>query len=98
MNNIIYNISLILLSLGFILMVIYITIILTKNTRSCIYNNNNNNNNNKSSISTISSNIIYDDRPSLTYVKMFNQPSIGLGYQDFDANDNITSFYTKTNN
>lgn len=94
MNTIIYNIALIILSLGFILMVIYITMILTKkstsklNTTTCINNNKLDTNN-----------LIYDDRPSITYVKMFNQPSVGFGYKDFDVNDNsnTTSFYTKSN-
>jgi hypothetical protein len=85
MNLILNRISLIILSLGFILIVIYITIIITKKNIIC---------QNK-----VSSNIIYDDRPSLTYVKMFKNPEVGFGYQDFDINDNsnTTSFYTKSN-
>jgi len=99
MDPIIFNISLIILSLGFILMVIYITIIITKNTTeipkieipkmTCDTN--------------INENIIYDDRPSITYKKMFEQPSVGFGYQDFDKNDNsstasfYTNYYTKSN-
>ena len=83
------NISIILLSLGFILMVIYITtIIVTKNT-TC----------NNTTKTTQNTNLIYDDRPSITYVKMFQNPEVGFGYQDFDINDNsnTTSFYTKSN-
>ena len=42
--------------------------------------------------------IIYDDRPSLTYEKMFNNASVGFGYQDFDENDSSnSSFYVKSN-
>jgi hypothetical protein len=80
------NISLILLSLGFILTVIYITIIITKNT-SCNKTINN------------EPDLIYDERPSITYAKMFKNPEVGFGYQDFDINDNsnTASFYTKSN-
>lgn len=86
MKNILYYIAFILLSLGFILMTIYITVIIT--------NRNNNNKCNKTDLATI-----YDDRPTLTYVKMFNNPEVGFGYQDFDINDNsnTTSFYTNSN-
>ncbi len=98
MDSIVYNIGLIILSLGFILMIIYITMILTKKSVKCPLNNNNNNdkyNNNKS----INLNQIYDDRPSITYKKMFQNPEVGFGYQDFDELDNstTTSFYTKSN-
>jgi hypothetical protein len=86
MNLVIYRISLIILSLGFILMVIYITIIITRNTS---YKNI------LSSIQTSDPKLIYDERPSLYYVKMFDNPEVGFGYQDFDINDNsnTTSFY-----
>jgi len=95
MNNIIYNISLILLSLGFILMVIYITIVLTKKS-DCVCNDKLDNTNKPET----STNTIYDDRPSITYVKMFTQPEVGFVYQDFDANDNSNSafFTSKSNN
>ena len=95
MNPVIFNISLIILSLGFILMVIYITIILTKKNIKC-----NNLCDNNTKINTNNTNLIYDDRPTITYVKMFQNSSVGFGQQDFDANDNseTTSFYGKPNN
>ena len=76
-------------------MIIYITIIITKESIKPIKpicNNTNINNDTNTQM-------IYDDRPSLTYVKMFQQPSVGFGYQDFDNNDNSksTSFYTSSN-
>jgi len=95
MNQIVFNISLVILSLGFILMVIYITtIIIKKKCKSCspclpckITNNNTN---------TLEQ--IYDDRPSITYVKMFKDSNIGFGQNDFDANDDAqtSSIYFKS--
>ena len=97
MDNIVYNISLIILSLGFILMIIYITIIITKQLNKCPINNNCDNNINN--INKNNLNQIYDDRPSITYKKMFENPEVGFGYQDFDVNANSvsTSFYIKSN-
>ncbi len=97
MDSIVYNIGLIILSLGFILMVIYITIILTKKSTKCPLNKNENNKNENKSINL---NQIYDDRPSITYKKMFENPEIGFGYQDFDTYDNSATsfFYGKSNN
>ncbi len=97
MNNIVYNISLIILSIGFIMMIIYITMTITKKSVTC------------SSYNNISSPLscppcdnltnIFDDRPSITYKKMFENPEVGFGYQDFYVNDNseTTSFYVKSN-
>lgn len=99
MNDIVYNISLIILSLGFIMMMIYITIIITKKSFTCPnLSAKSNLNSNLNSLST-DINQIYDDRPSITYKKMFENPEVGFGYQDFDVNDNstTTSFYIKSN-
>ena len=97
MNEIIFNISLVILSLGFILMIIYFTTLFTnKSSPSCPINkcSDNNNNNNNNILEQI-----YDDRPSITYKKMFKDPSVGFGKGDFDVNDNseTTSFYIKSN-
>ena len=96
MNEIIYNISLVVLSIGFILMIIYITIIITKKTKTCQTCQPCSINNITTSTNL---NQIYDDRPSITYKKMFENAEIGFGYQDFDVNDNssTTSFYIKSN-
>ena len=82
MKFILYNLSIVLLSLGFILMIIYITFIITLNNfipKKEDYS------------------LIYDDKPSMIYKKMFENPEVGFGYKDFDINDNsnTTSFYTK---
>jgi hypothetical protein len=91
MDDIIYNISLVILTGGVILMIVYITMIITKksiNSTSCTPCPLNHSNLNQ----------IYDDRPSITYKKMFNNFEVGFGYQDFDINDNsdTTSFYIKS--
>jgi hypothetical protein len=99
MNEIIFNISLVILSIGFILMVIYITIQFTKKTyQPCAINNSNTGNNSKNDLYN-QLNQIYDDRPSITYKKMFENPEIGFGKSDFEVNDysEIISFYTKSN-
>lgn len=38
---------------------------------------------------------IYDYRPSKEYQKMFSQPSVWLGYQDFDPDELPTKLYIK---
>ena len=98
MNQVVFNISLIILSLGFILLIIYITILSTKKQHkpckpcaaniSCGINNSNSN----------SLEQIYDDRPSITYIKMFKDSNIGFGQDNFDANDDVetSSFYFKS--
>lgn len=109
MNQIVFNISLIILSLGLILMVIYITIVLTnkkiistkcKPCSPCNLNDSKNNNGNSNSNSNGNDMLqyIYDDRPSITYIKMFKDSNIGFGQDNFDANDDVetSSFYFKS--
>lgn len=104
MNQVVFNISLIILSLGLILMVIYITIVLT--TKKIISTqctpcspcnlNDPKNNSNGNGNNTLEH--IYDDRPSITYIKMFKDSNIGFGQDNFDANDDVetSSFYFKS--
>ena len=112
MNQIVFNVSLIILSLGLILMVIYITIVLTtkkiistqcKPCLPCNLNDSKNNSNgNGTSTGTNNGNNtleqIYDDRPSITYIKMFKDSNIGFGQDNFDATDDVetSSFYFKS--
>ena len=97
MNKIlIYNISVIILGLSLILLIVYITMYLTKQrimkNISCPIATC------KPCNEIIYDTIIYDERPSLTYEKMFNNASVGFGYQDFDENDSSnSSFYVKAN-
>jgi len=72
MASLLHNISLILLSTGFLLTIIYFTIFITKQNikQTCSNNNNNNNNNNIKSI--------YDERPSIVFADMFQRKSLFL--------------------
>ena len=39
---------------------------------------------------------IYDIKPSKVYNKMFSNPSIGFGYNEFDEKDITDKIYVKT--
>ena len=95
MNHILYNISLIILSFGIILLTVYITkassngfktsdVILMEQQlerqRRGLTNEEN----------------IYDYRPSKVYKKMFSNPSVWLGYSDFDENEIKNKIYVKS--
>ena len=91
MDNIVHIISLIILSIGFILIIVYFTMNITKqkiNNQGCP----------QCQPCSTNLNQVYDDRPSITYKKMFENSEVGFGYQDFDVNDNstTTSFYIKS--
>lgn len=73
MNNIIYNISIILIFFSIILL----TYNMTKNYNKCT--------NNIQKPSDINQNTINQDRPSKIFNKMFNSPDIWMGYADFDT-------------
>lgn len=95
MNHILYNFALIMLFGGIILLTIYITkasangyktsdIILMEqqkieNQRRGMY----------------SDKTIYDSRPSKIFDKMFLQPSVWVGYDDFDENEIKNKIYVK---
>jgi hypothetical protein len=92
MNHIIHNISLIILFAGIIMMTVYIT-------KASSYNYMTN-----EQVLLMKQNLrrkepvqnIYDYRVSETYEKMFSQPSIWLGYQDFDPEYKTEKLYIKT--
>lgn len=92
MNYILYNISLIILFAGIIMMTVYITkassfnymtneqkLLMIQNLRR------------KKPVQNI-----YDYRVSQEYKKMFTQPSIWLGYQYFDPKHQPKKLYIKT--
>jgi hypothetical protein len=91
MNHILHNISLLILFTGIIFITVYITKassngfltwdqqLLAKRNRLRL----------REPIS------IYDYRVSKEYKKMFSQPSIWLGYQDFDADEPKQKLYIK---
>ena len=86
MNHILYNFAIIILGFGIILMTIYITKASNNNfmTQDQLLLNK------QAGIRRRSNDIdIYGYRISKEYNKMFSQPSVLLGYQDFnpDANE-----------
>lgn len=91
MNHIIYNLALIILFAGIIMMTVYIT-------RASLFNFMTTD---KLSLVRASqqrinpSKTIYDYYISKEYEKMFSQPSIWLGYQDFDPNYEPTKLLIK---
>jgi len=91
MNHILYNISLIILFVGIIMMTIYITKISSHNYMTT---------DNKLQMSQPLRRRqpvreIYDYKISKEYEKMFLQPSIWFGYQDFDPEFNTEKLYIK---
>lgn len=84
MNNILYNISLLILFIGSIMITIYIT---KASYINCIMANE----------QELPQNI-YDYRVSKVYNKMFSQPSIWLGYQEFDPEYKTEKLYIKNKN
>lgn len=60
--------------------IILLTIYITKSTFKCI---------------KINTEDIYTIRPSEIFKKMFSQPSVWTGYQDYDPNDKIEKIYIK---
>lgn len=91
MNHILYNISLIILVTGIIMLTVYIT-----KASSFNYFRND-------EIKLMRQNLrrkepvkeIYDYRVSKEYERMFSQPSIWLGYQDFDPEYKTEKLYIK---
>lgn len=91
MNHILHNISLIILAGGIIMLTVYIT-------KASSFNFMTN-----EQVLLMRQNLrrkepvqeIYDYRVSKAYEKMFSQPSIWLGYQDFDPEDKTEKLYIK---
>ena len=91
MNHILYNISLIILSSGIIMMTIYITRAMSSNFLT--YDKmllSKQNLRRKEPVREI-----YDYKISKEYEKMFLQPSIWSNYQDFNPDDLIDKLYIK---
>jgi hypothetical protein len=85
MIYILNNISIILLFCGIIFMSIYLTKAISNELLL-------QQNSNKMSIDE---NTIYDIKPSKVYNKMFSNPSIGFGYNEFDDKDITDKIYVK---
>jgi len=91
MNHILYNISLVILVIGIILMTVYIT--KASNNNYLTYHKQLLNNRGKTKNKQYQS--IYDYKVNKEYQKMFSQPSIWMGYQDFDAKDKPQKIFVK---
>ena len=92
MDNIIHNVSLIILIFGIIMVTIYITRatkspymtrdeMMIKQLKNKYYSKNTS---------------IYDARPNKIFRRMFTQPSIWQGYQKFDPKESMTKIFIKT--
>jgi hypothetical protein len=92
MNHILHNISLIILFTGIIMITVYITKATgfnytTTEQKLLLMHNLKKDTSVKN---------IYDYRVSKAYEKMFSQPSIWLGYQDFNPELETKKLYIKT--
>ncbi len=94
MNSILYNISLILLGVGIILTTVYITRTFTINNllteQQKLNYEDQDGLRRKNPID-----VIYDYKVSKAYKKMFLEPSIWMGYSDFDQSDSTDKIYVK---
>jgi len=91
MNHILYNISLLILIVGIILITVYIT----KASKNGYLTYNQRILNKKLKLIDKPYQSIYDYKVNKEYQKMFSQPSIWMGYQDFDAKDKPQKIFVK---
>ena len=92
MNHILHNISLIILAIGIILLTVYIT----KASSNGYVSYEKHLLNKHSGLKRIQpEQNIYDYRVSKEYKKMFSQPSIWMGYQDYDPDEKTDKIYVK---
>lgn len=92
MNHILHNISLVILALGIILITIYIT----KASTNGYISYDKYLLNKQSGLRKIHpEENIYDYKVSKAYKKMFSQPSVWMGYQDFDPEEKTDKIYVK---
>ncbi len=96
MNHILYNISLITLGLGIILITVYITKATSNGfkTTDVILMEQQELEARRRGLNTTES--VYDSRPSRVYKKMFSDPSVWFGYSDFDENEVREKIYVKS--
>lgn len=96
MNHILHNISLIILGLGIILLTVYITKASSNGfkTTDVILMEQQELERRRRGIKPDES--IYDTRPSKVYKKMFSEPSVWVGYSEFDENDIKEKIYVKS--
>ena len=90
MNHILHNISLIILALGIILMTVYIT---RASTNSFLTMKEQLLNKQAGLRRNYEPENIYDYKVSKAYRRMFKEPSIWMGYQEFDPDDKTEKLY-----
>jgi hypothetical protein len=91
MNHIIYNISIIILTVGIIMMVVYVTKASNNNfltTEQMLMQR-------RAGQSTASEETVYDYKVSKAYKKMFSEPSVLFGYQTLDPENMPQKLYVK---
>ena len=82
MNHLLYNISIIMVSIGIIMLTYYLTKAYNYNQLNTINSTINEENINiKNTLDEI-----YDNRPSKIFKNMFNEPSIWQGYETIKKN------------
>jgi hypothetical protein len=91
MNHIIHNISVIILTIGIIMMVVYVTKATNNNfltSEQMLMRRN-------AMKPTESDGTVYDYKVSKAYKKMFSEPSVLLGYQTLDPENMPQKLYVK---
>jgi hypothetical protein len=87
MNHILHNISIIILSLGIILITVYITKASSNGFKTTDIILMDHHEKERMRRRNIPNESIYDYRPSKVYNKMFTDHSVWHGYSDFDENE-----------
>jgi len=91
MNHIIHNISVIILTIGIIMMVVYVT----KATNNNFLTNEQMLMRRNAMKPTESGETVYDYKVSKAYKKMFSEPSVLFGYQTLDPDNMPQKLYVK---
>jgi len=91
MNHILYNISLLILVVGIILMTVYIT----KASNNGFKTSDKQILDKRLKLTDKPYQSIYDYKVNKEYQKMFSQPSIWMGYQDYDPKEKSQKIYVK---
>lgn len=91
MNHIIHNISIIILTIGIVMMVVYVTKASNNNfltTEQMLMQR-------KAGQPTDLEETVYDYKVSKAYKKMFSEPSVLFGYQTLDPENMPQKLYVK---
>ena len=91
MNHIIHNISVIILTIGIIMMVVYVT----KASNNNFLTSEQELMRRNAMKSTESDGTVYDYKVSKAYKKMFSEPSVLFGYQTLDPDNMPQKLYVK---